>query len=61
VGDLEVYIRCDGCSARSRDIWTKAFDGNVWPLSLCGHDSRTHEAALLAQGFVRMDCEPLSE
>ena len=60
MGDMEVYIRCDGCSARSRDIWTKAFDGNIWPLSLCGHHSDRSFAKLQAQGWNVLESEALT-
>jgi hypothetical protein len=57
MGDLEVYIKCDArdCSARSREIWTKAFDGVIWPLSFCAHHGSKHAAALMSQGFATLE------
>ena len=63
VGDLEVYIKCDArdCSARSREIWTKAFDGVIWPLSFCGHHADKNALALQAQGFNPLESEVLTK
>lgn len=63
MGDLEVYIACDhgGCSARSREIWTKSFDDNVWPLSFCGHHADANAVALQTQGFNPLESEVLTK
>jgi hypothetical protein len=62
MGDLEVYIKCDArdCSARSREIWTKAFDGLIWPLSFCSHHADKMAVALQAQGFNPLESEVLT-
>ena len=61
--DLEVYIECDArsCAARSREIWTKAFDGNVWPLSFCGHHADQNAVPLQRQGFNPLESEALTK
>ena len=58
--NLAVYVPCDhrGCIARSRDIWTKTFDGLIWPLSFCGHHSDALWAKLAAKGFEPLEHDP---
>ena len=62
MGELEVYIECDAahCAARSREIWTKHFDDNVWPLTFCGHHADKHAVALQAQGFNPLESEVMT-
>ena len=62
MGDIEVYIECDArdCRARSREIWTKEFDGMIWPLTFCGHHSDRAAVALQAQGFHPLESEALT-
>lgn len=58
--ELEVFIACDKCSTRSGAIWTKLFDGNVWPLTFCLHHSRDYTKALQDQGFNILESEALT-
>lgn len=61
MGELEVYIKCDRCNARSREVWTKMFDATVWPLTFCGHHADKNAAALQAQGFHPLESEALTK
>jgi hypothetical protein len=61
MGDLEVFIPCDRCGARSKEIWTKAFDGNVWPLTFCGHHADKNTIALQATGWNPLEQEALTK
>jgi hypothetical protein len=63
MGDLEVFIPCDhsGCNARSRDIWTKQFDDNIWPLTFCAHHADKLWATLSAQGWHPLESEALTK
>ncbi len=63
VADLEVYIECDArdCRARSREIWTKEFDGMIWPVTFCSHHSDRAAVALQAQGFHLLESEALTK
>lgn len=51
MANLEVFIPCDRCGVRSRDVWIK---GQLL-LTLCGHHADRHHAALHAQGFNPMN------
>jgi hypothetical protein len=57
-----VFIKCDSCSARSREIWTRGVTiDDTQILSFCGHHADKHAVALQAQGFNPLESEVLTK
>jgi hypothetical protein len=62
MGDLEVFIKCDSCTARSREIWTRGTGmDDTLILSFCGHHADKFAVSMQAQGFNPLESEVLTK